>query len=194
MKLTEEDYKKSAKLIGCEIATIKAVSEVESNGGGFDAKGRVKMLFEPHIFWKQLKELGLTPERLIQQYPTILSPVWNKEMYGKTVDDRWNQLDLACKIHKESAYNSCSWGMFQIMGFNAKRAGFKNVFHMVDEFEIGEGKHLEGFVKYIKFTLLDDELKAKDWAGFARQYNGKLYYKNEYDKKLEKAYLKYSKA
>lgn len=192
-KITEQQYKEVSDLIGCDLATIKAVAEVESNGSGFDNKGRIKMLFEPHIFWKQLRANGLMPENLIKRYPTILSPTWNRALYGKTVDDRWKQFELACKIYKEAAYNSCSWGMFQIMGFNATKTGFKNSIEMVENFKEGEGNQLKGFAKFIIFSLLDDELKAKDWAGFAVQYNGKSYKENQYDTKLEKAYLKYSK-
>lgn len=192
-KITEQDYKEVASLIGCELATIKAVAEVESNGSGFDNKGRIKMLFEPHIFWKQLRQRGLYPETLIKKYPTILSPTWNRELYGKTVDARWEQFEMACKIHKESAFNSCSWGMFQIMGFNAKQAGFRTSIEMVENFSQDEGNQLKGFAKFIVFSMLDDELKEKDWAGFAFQYNGKSYKINQYDTKLEKAYLKHSK-
>lgn len=190
-KITEQEYIEVAKLIGCELATIKAVAEVESNGSGFDTKGRIKMLFEPHIFWKQLRANGLMPENLIKRYPTILSPTWNRNLYGKTVDDRWKQFELACTVHKEAAYNSCSWGMFQIMGFNAKKAGFKDAIQMVDNFNDNEGNQLKGFAKFIIFTLLDDELKAKDWEGFAVQYNGKAYKENKYDTKLQNAYLKH---
>ena len=43
-KITEQQYKEVSELIGCDLATIKAVAEVESNGSGFDDKGRIKML------------------------------------------------------------------------------------------------------------------------------------------------------
>ena len=36
-------------------------------------------------------------------------------------------------------------------------------------------------------------LKAKDWANFARGYNGPAYAKNRYDVKLAAAYAKFSK-
>jgi hypothetical protein len=45
-------------LIGREIGVgedeIHAVLDVESAGSGFDKQGRPKMLFEPHIFWREL--------------------------------------------------------------------------------------------------------------------------------------------
>ncbi|MEE8298899.1 MAG: N-acetylmuramidase domain-containing protein [Thermodesulfobacteriota bacterium] len=34
-------------------------------------------------------------------------------------------------------------------------------------------------------------LKKRDWANFARRYNGPGYKKNKYDEKLERAYNKY---
>jgi len=166
---------------------IKAVADIESAGEGFLSSGEPKILFEAHHFSR------LTRHRYDYTHPNISSLTWNRALYKGGLAEH-TRLAEAVLLDRTAALQSASWGKFQIMGFNAKRAGFKNVFHMVDEFETGEGKHLEGFVKYIKFTLLDDELKAKDWSGFARQYNGKLYYKNEYDKKLKEAYLKYLKA
>ena len=37
-------------------------------------------------------------------------------------------------------------------------------------------------------------LKAKDWAGFAKLYNGKNYQINDYDTKLVAAYRRYQSA
>lgn len=34
-------------------------------------------------------------------------------------------------------------------------------------------------------------LQAKDWAEFARRYNGPAYKENRYDEKLAKAYQKF---
>jgi peptidoglycan-binding domain 1 protein len=35
-------------------------------------------------------------------------------------------------------------------------------------------------------------LQAKDWAEFAKRYNGPAYEQNQYDKKLAAAYQKFS--
>lgn len=53
--ITESQYVKCAELLNVEPAVIKAVAEVESNGEGF-FNGKPKILFEPHIFWKQLRK------------------------------------------------------------------------------------------------------------------------------------------
>jgi hypothetical protein len=47
---------------------------------------------------------------------------------------------------------------------------------------------------FIKSAGLLDNLQEKDWAGFARGYNGPGYAKNSYDVKLELAYMKYASA
>ncbi len=39
MKLTEQDFERAAKKLKCEVASIKAVAEVESRGNGFYASG-----------------------------------------------------------------------------------------------------------------------------------------------------------
>ena len=36
--LSENDYKEAAQLLGCEVAAIKAVTKVESDGSGFDSQ------------------------------------------------------------------------------------------------------------------------------------------------------------
>jgi hypothetical protein len=45
---------------------------------------------------------------------------------------------------------------------------------------------------FIKNSGLADELQKKNWAGFARGYNGPSYSKNAYDVKLAQAYSKLS--
>ena len=63
--LTDQDYTEAAKVIGCEVACIKAVKEVETgSSGAFLSNNMPTILFEGHIFWKQLKNVGLTPEKI----------------------------------------------------------------------------------------------------------------------------------
>ena len=56
-----------------------------------------------------------------------------------------------------------------------------------------EAEQLLAFVRFVKVNKLDDELRRKDWAGFARGYNGSGYAKNSYDKKMKTAYEKFAK-
>jgi hypothetical protein len=61
--LRDEDIKVCAQEFGLEAILIKTVYTVESNGSGFLKDGRAKILFEGHIFWKQLTDKGIPPER-----------------------------------------------------------------------------------------------------------------------------------
>jgi len=183
--ITEQQFKESALRIGCKVAAIKAVTEVESRGSGFLKTGFPKILFEPHIFWKQLRNKGITPV-----VSDICYPVWKTKPYG-SVESQPDRLDKAVKINREAALMSASWGLFQIMGFNYKACGCKTIQEFVNRMMDSEDEQLELFINYITNSKLDDELINEDWAGFARGYNGAQYAKNNYDKKLKVAFLKY---
>jgi hypothetical protein len=45
---------------------------------------------------------------------------------------------------------------------------------------------------FIKSAGLIDEIQNKDWAGFAKKYNGPAYAQNQYDVKLASAYERFS--
>ena len=49
-KLSELDYQDIAKELGCKVAAIKAVADVESSGDVFFSNGKPKILYEAHIF------------------------------------------------------------------------------------------------------------------------------------------------
>jgi hypothetical protein len=82
------------------------------------------------------------------------------------------------------------------MGFNHKLAGFDDVFSFVEAMQTHEGQ-VRAFVQFIKASKLADELQRKDWAGFAKGYNGKNYKgdpstaEDDYDWKLSRAYQRY---
>lgn len=188
--ISECQYELSAKTLNVDVAAIKAVAEVESNGGGFFADGKPVVLFEPHIFWKELRKRGFKPENYAKTYSDILYPVWGSKPYGK-ISEQHRRLDKAGKIDRDSALCSASWGKFQIMGFNWKKCGCNSLQEFVNAMYESEDSHLLLFTNYIKNSYLDDELRNKDWKGFARGYNGALYWKNAYDTKLKNAYNKY---
>ena len=55
----------------------------------------------------------------------------------------------------------------------------------------GAAAHLDAFVNFIKANKLDGTLRAKNWAAFARGYNGPGYAQNAYDKKMAEAYARW---
>jgi len=188
MSISPQQYAQVAKTLGCEVAAIKAVEKVESSGTGFRKDGRPKILFEGHIFWKQLLAAGKDPAKLRKGNEDILYPVWDAAIVREAYKlDQYARLDKARAIDEAAALKSASWGAFQIMGFNHKSCGFSTVQQFVkaqqDEFE-----QLNAFCNYLQSTHLNVNLQHRDWKGFARGYNGPEYYKNQYDSKLQKAY------
>lgn len=189
-KLTEEDFKLAAKLLDVETAALKAVQQVETGGrGGFFAPGKPAILFEGHIFWNQLKKKGINPQAYVAGNENILYPQWEKGHYKGGIGE-YDRLAQARKIHHEAADASASWGMFQIMGFNYAACGEKSVAGFVAMMYKSELHQLLLSARFIKSGKMLLALQNKDWAGFARLYNGAGYAQNQYDVKLSDAYKK----
>ena len=182
--VTDADYERVAKALGCETAVIKAVADVEAGGDGFFSSRRPKILFEAHQF---SKHTGRKYDRL---HPGISSATWNKALYAGG-EAEYDRLLRAMVLDREAALKSASWGRFQIMGFNHSSAGHATVALFVDAMFRSESAHLEAFAAFLKSTGLADSLKKKEWAKFAKGYNGPAYAENKYDTKLEQAYNKY---
>lgn len=173
------------------MAAIKAVLEVETGGrGGFIAVDKPIILFEGHIFWRQLKNRGISPAKYQKGNEDILYPKWTKAYYKGGVKE-YDRLERARLIHREAADSSASWGLAQIMGFNYRVCGCKSVEEFVGMMSENEGQQLELFSRFIKNNRWDVYLRNLDWKGFARHYNGAGYEQNQYDKRLERAYAKY---
>ena len=185
--ITIQQYQRAATRIGCEPAVIRAVDQVEAPSGGFNSKGQLVILFEPHIFYKELRKLNIDTTELVKKFPYLISPIWNPKLYGGA-SKQWDKLTQAMTIHKQAAQKSASYGRYQILGQNYKAAGYQSVDSMIADYQLGEDRQLNSFVNYIINNCLDDELRNKDWASFARQYNGPSYWKNRYDTKMKKAY------
>ena len=166
-------------------AAVKAVIKVESRGRGFDRKKNLVILFEGHIFWKELVKIGLDPSSMVEGNEDI---IYKKPDYKYYNRPQYPRLEKAEAIDEVAALNSASYGMFQVMGFNHKLAGFDDVLTMVNSLSESEKNQLEAFISFLRNTACYEDLKAKDWASFARHYNGSMYARNQYDIKLEKAY------
>jgi hypothetical protein len=103
------------------------------------------------------------------------------------------RLDKAVAIDRECALQSCSWGLFQIMGFHWKALGYSSVQAFVNAAYKSEASQLDMFVRFIKINPgMLAALRAKDWAKFAKLYNGPEYMKNNYHTKLALAYASFT--
>lgn len=185
--LARDDFLDDANKIGCSVAAIRAVAEVESAGSGFDYLGRPKTLFEGHIFYK------LTKGRFAVSHPSLCYPKWTKQFYGKTRDAEFARLQLAMNLDRKSALMSASWGTFQIMGNNFATCGFSSIEEFVEAQHTDANTHLACFTEFVMDRGLADELIDLRWTDFARIYNGASFKLNNYDVKIAKAYDKFSK-
>jgi hypothetical protein len=91
-------------------------------------------------------------------------------------------------IDERAALRSCSWGLGQVMGFNHGLCGFADVQPFVRAMLISEGAQLYAMARFIVSKDLHDELRERDWSGFARSYNGASFAKHGYHTKLKRAY------
>lgn len=184
--LTEQDFIDGAEAIGCEVATVKAVAEVESGKrGGFCPDDFPVTLFEGHIFYRY------TSGRFASSNPTLCHPRWTREFYGRTWEIERNRLNTAIFLDRRAALMSASWGRFQIMGFNFAVVGCLSVQKFVNRMCASEREQGALFVQYILHEDLADELRERRWDDFARRYNGPMYHLNRYAERLEAAYRKH---
>jgi N-acetylmuramidase/Putative peptidoglycan binding domain len=189
--LSQADLDSFAADLAIERAAVKAVYEVEAGGAGFLGL-KPKILFEGHVFWKLLQDAGKHPAQLAAGNKDILYPKWTTAFYRGGLAE-YDRLERARIIDPVAALESASWGLFQIMGNNFGKAGFATVEAFVDAMFSSERAQLEAFGAFIDATSfqgrsLREWLAARDWANFARGYNGPQYKKNNYDAKLEAAY------
>ncbi|WP_316632780.1 N-acetylmuramidase family protein [uncultured Flavobacterium sp.] len=194
--LSEQDLIDFANEHDLELAVVKAVNEVESGGKGFLVDGRPKILFEGHVFWRQLEVRGINPGTYANANTRdILYENQTKKYYVGGAAE-YTRLEKAININPDKRFSdaakcSASWGLYQIMGYNALTIGYGTIDEFVEKMYLNEGEHLKAFGLFLKTNKLIGYLRDKKWADFALRYNGKGYRTNKYDEKLMKAYLKF---
>jgi hypothetical protein len=184
--LTEQDFQDAATALGCDVAAIKAVCQVEAPRGGFNPDGTPTTLFEGHKFFKY------TNGRFAVAAPDLCFKVWTRAHYGKGWQAEQERLQRAIALDRDAAIKSASWGKFQIMGFNHSMVGHDTLQGFVNAMYAGEREQLLAFVRYVQTAGLASALKEQDWAGFARGYNGPGYAENNYDTKMAAAFDKFT--
>ncbi|MDR5883606.1 N-acetylmuramidase family protein [Caballeronia sp. LZ032] len=188
--LSDADIVQAAAALGVQVACVRAVNEVESSGSGFLSDGRPVILFERHIFWQRLQARGINPEPLAARYPDIVSQTRGGYKGGSA---EYMRLASAEMIDAGAAYESASWGAFQVMGRNWERLKYESVDEFVSRMEGSEGEQLDAFVRFVAADPnLLAALKARKWVQFAKGYNGAAYAQNLYDVKLARAFERYA--
>ena len=80
--ISKNQFSTNAKALNVEVAPIKTVAEVECRGDGFLADSKQKILFKPHIFWKQLRQKRINPNLFMEENPEYKGQVtaWIKKL------------------------------------------------------------------------------------------------------------------
>jgi hypothetical protein len=169
-----------------DINALIAVFAVEASGQGIDPITKLPIIrFEVHQFFKLFGQLHRelfdvhfrfdAKETWKEHYvkPESTS-AWIK-LHGGPQATEWLAFNTATNMDAgaaSAAIQATSFGVGQIMGFNYGRAGYMDPFSMyLDSHDIN--KQLEMVVNFIESdTRLLKAITNKDWATFARYYNG----------------------
>ncbi len=170
-RATAQDFVTAAEELGCEVAALEAVWQIEASGKPFRSDGTLERRFEPHKLRK--------PEG---NYKTSAA---------LSFAAREAKFDAAYARNAEDAMRASSWGGPQIMGFNANAAGYPTAGAMVEAMAASESEQIRAFVRLIKAWGLASALRSHDWRAFAARYNGNANVA-EYSARIETAYQKLS--
>ena len=188
-RLLAADVKAAAERLQAHPAALCAVLDVESRGEGFLPDGRPAILFERHVFYKRLAAAGADVESMATRFPALVNPQRGGYAGGSA---EWLRLTNAQGLageHSAAAYESCSWGLFQIMGYHWEHLGYGSCAEFVAAMNRDEAAHLEAFARFVESDpALLKALRARKWADFAKLYNGPAYKENRYDVKLASAF------
>ena len=176
--LTDADYAAAATTLGCDVASIKVVGQVETKGSPWDSVGRPALLFERHIF------AALPPNIYNGTHPDISFP--SPGGYGLP-DGQYGRMGRAAVLDEAAALQSASWGQFQQIGKYYASCGRASIQQFVDDMMDSVQKHLAIFVASIESERSRvTALRSHDWTAFAIAYNGAS--SDGYDTQMEAVY------
>ena len=187
---TRSEIAAEAQALGLEPAVLLAVVEVESGGRAFaNVAGRAEPLirFEGHYFDRLLP----ADKRGQARRAGLASPKAGAIPNPATQAARWALLERAMQVDREAALQSVSYGVGQVMGAHWRWLGYASVEALVAEARSGLAGQVRLMTRFIRRSGLVETLKARDWAGFARRYNGPAYAKHGYHTRLAAAWKRH---
>ncbi len=182
--LSQAGLSAALDILGTTPAAIWSVVAVETSGCGFLPDRRPKILFERHIFHQQ------TAGQFDAIAPDLSNPTAGG--YGLPGAPQYDRLTRAIALDQNAALRSTSWGLGQIMGFNATQAGFADAVSMVTAMAQSEDSHVSAMANFIKKSGIDAALRNGSWNDFAAAYNGPKYQQNQYGQKLAQYFQQYT--
>ena len=186
--LTDADYAQAARRLGPNVrpALLRAFAEVESGGkSGFGPDGLPIIAYEGHVFRRYThKKYDATHPLLSYPYKQKAGPEWRANNHGQKT--AWKTLTEAAALDHDAALMACSWGMFQVMGFNYADCGYKDASSFVEAMKQGARGQLDAFVGYCKHRSgMVEAMTSGNYAGMASRYNGEDY--GDYDQRIRRA-------
>lgn len=183
-RLTDEDFARVAEELSVESAAIKAVVSIEAGAAmkGFWAPGVPIVNFDRSMYNRYASRAASKAGDKNAKVPAGLSGYALKE---------WTELTNARKVNAQGANLGTFWGMFQIGGFCYKTCDCETIDEFVQKMSTSEFEQLELFAAFIKNSGYVKDLRVKNWAGFARKYNGPSYARRGYHTKMASAYSKF---
>jgi hypothetical protein len=166
-RITATEVAQAAAKARVPLARFRAVMAVESRNSGYDGKRRPLILFEPHVFYRNLSG----NMRSVAVARGLAYQRWGQMRYPAGSDAQYLRLAEAIKINEEAAYRAISMGMGQVLGENYKAAGCSSAKEMFEEAKESEANQLQHMINYCDSRGLMPAWRAGDWVRFAR-YNG----------------------
>nr|WP_276511537.1 N-acetylmuramidase domain-containing protein [Cronobacter turicensis] len=119
------------------------------------------------------------------KYVTKAGPEWKKNNIDQV--SAWDTLAKAYALDADAAIKACSWGMFQIMGFNYESCGYDDLDSFLKDMKANAGKQLYAFLHLCKKnSALLTAMVNKDFYNMAYNYNGSDF--GDYDVKMRRTY------
>ncbi|MEA3064090.1 MAG: hypothetical protein QOJ27_525 [Sphingomonadales bacterium] len=174
--LSQVKFDEANEMLGGDEASLWSLLTVETRGFGYLPDRRSKILFERHIFRNRTRGVFDRSE------PDISNPV-----AGGYAGDaaEYPRLVRAMLRNRTAALDSASWGLGQVMGFNAAGLGYAGAEDMISLFRDSEDEQLEAAVRFITNNrALRVAFETRRWDRVAFFYNGRNFAKNDYHTKL----------
>lgn len=162
------DVAAAANVYHIDLAGVRAIMDVESKNRGFDNKRRPLILFEPHVFYRNLPE----EKRSLAVKAGLAYPRWGSRAYPSGQDAQYARLARAIDIDEEAAFRAISMGMGQVLGENHELAGCASAVEMFDEAKESEANQLRHMLEFLKRKGAVPKINAHRWLAVATLYNG----------------------
>lgn len=165
--------KSAAKRLGAPLNNVVGMAEVESNGESFwtiDGERLPAVREEAHHFSAR------TGHKFDTTAPDISAREWNPALAARTQAGAWAQVRKAEQLDHKAAWESTSWGPFQVMGFNSHALHYDSIDDFVASMNTEAGQ-VEAFVRYIEADpILKRALQVGNWTEVENRYNGGGYH------------------